>query len=339
MKKLLTFIYMVCLAMAVHSQGMTLQNEEKTDSTISVISYFCKNDTMEYQRTHGKMKIVDNDTTVTSSTIEKFMIVVTDSTSNGYEMELIPVSFEVEDDTNDFQSTLSKLLWEDYKNVHCRFTTDELGCVQHIQNWREIRDMLKKNYKTVFDSLYTSMPMMDSIMPRKQLENLLILGSSTEDGVKEQYDELDILFGLHGNQVTMEPVESDDVTEAGYPIHSCIESFYPAPQDEYDCEGDYVVQARTDTKLTGDDAKDLLGSTLGVIFNQEMTDSIDKYMNEALQDKKEGLTTTCYEKYCYFFNGWPKLMQKIEEVNLGDIVKRVSFDSIEWTSRRWETYH
>ena len=339
MKKLLTFIYMVCLAMAVHSQGMTLQNEEKTDSTISVISYFCKNDTMEYQRTHGKMKIVDNDTTVTSSTIEKFMIVVTDSTSNGYEMELIPVSFEVEDDTNDLQTTLSKLLWEDYKNVHCRFTTDELGCVQHIQNWREIRDMLKKNYKTVFDSLYTSMPMMDSIMPRKQLENLLILGSSTEDGVKEQYDELDILFGLHGNQVTMEPGESDDVTEAGYPIHSCIESFYPAPQDEYDCEGDYVVQARTVTKLTGDDTKNLLGSTLGVIFNQEMTDSIDKYMNEALQDKKEGLTTTCYEKYCYFFNGWPKLMQKIEEVNVGSIVKRVSFDSIEWTSRRWETYH
>ncbi len=339
MKRIFTFICIVSLSMAVYSQGITLQNEEDTDTTIAVIGYFCKNDTMEYQRAQGKMKIVDNDTTVTSAIIEKFMIVVTDSTSNGYEMELIPVSFEVEDSTNDIQVTLSKLLWEEYQNVHCRFTTDELGSVQHIQNWRDIRDMLKKNYKTAFDSLYTSMPMMDSIMPRKQLESLLILGCSTEEGIKEQYDELDMLFGLHGNQISMEPVESDDVSEAGYPIHSRIESFYPVQQDEYDCEGDYVVQARTDTKLTGDDAKDLLGSTLGVLFNKELTDSIDKYMNVAFKDKKEGMTMSCSEKYCYFFNGWPKLMQKVEEVNLGDIAKRVTYDAIEWTSRRWETYH
>ena len=322
--------------MTAHAQMKTLQNNENEDSTIAVVGYFSKNDTMEYQRVQGKMKIVDNDTTQRGEITEKFMIVVTDSTANGYKMEIIPVSCEIKDIDSDYQMRMASLLWNNIKGLRCRFTTDELGSVQHIENWREIRDVLKKSYVTVFDSLYASLPALDSVMPRKQLESLTLLGCSTEDGIKEQYDELDMLFGLHGNEVTMEPVETDDISEAGYPTHSRIESFYPAPKDEYDIEGDYVVNARTDTKLSGDDVKDLIGNTLGMLLAGEVSDSVKKYTNEALTDKKEGMTTTNYEQYCYFFNGWPKLMQKIVEINVAGLVRRIEYDSIEWTRRHWE---
>ena len=336
MKKYLTIIFLAIMTMTVQAQTMTLQNNEEEDSTIAVIGYFCKNDTMVFQRSQGKIKIIENDTTQLSGIVEKFMITVTDSTSNGYKMELIPLSCEIEKNDNDWQTRLAYLLWEDYKNLRCRFTTDELGSVQHIENWREIRDVLKKSYVTVFDSLYASMPGLDSVMPRKQLESLMLMGCTTEDGIKEQYDELDMLFGLHGSEITMDPVESDDISEAGYPTHTRIESFYPAKEDEYDFEGDYVVQARTITKISSDDVKDLLTTTLGVLLTGELSDSINKYTSEALSDKNEGMTTTNHEQYCYFFNGWPKLMQKIVEINVAGLVKRIEYDSIEWTSRIWQ---
>lgn len=335
MKKIFTFVLLAILSMTAHAQMKTLQNNENEDSTIAVIGYFSKNDTMEYQRVQGKMKIVDNDTTQRGEITEKFMVVVTDSTANGYKMEIIPLSCEIKDIDNDYQMRMASLLWNNIKGLRCRFTTDELGSVQHIENWREIRDVLKKSYVTVFDSLYASLPALDSVMPRKQLESLTLLGCSTEDGIKEQYDELDMLFGLHGSEVTMEPVETDDISEAGYPTHSRVESFYPAPKDEYDIEGDYVVNARTDTKLSGDDVKDLLSTTLGVLLTGEVSDSVSKYTNEALTNTKEGMTTTNYEQYCYFFNGWPKLMQKIVEINVAGLVRRIEYDSIEWTRRHW----
>ena len=335
MKKTFTLIFLTILTMTVNAQVTTLQKNEKEDSTIAVIGYFCKNDTMEYQRIQGKMKIVDNDTTQRGDVLEKFMVVVTDSTADGYKMEIIPISCEIEGEDNDYQTRMASLLWDEVKNLRCRFSTDELGKVLHIDNWREIRDVLKKSYAKVFDNLYSSMPGLDSVMPRKQLENLILLGCATEDGIKGQYDELDMLFGLHGSEVTMKPVESDDVSESGFPTHSYIESFYPAPEDEYDLEGDYVVQARTETQLSGDDVQDLVGSTLGMIFSGELSDSVKKYTDEALSGNKQGMTTINQEQYCYFFNGWPKLMKKIVEINLAGLVKRIEYDAIEWTRRRW----
>ena len=311
MKKTFTLIFLTILTMTVNAQVTTLQKNEKEDSTIAVIGYFCKNDTMEYQRIQGKMKIVDNDTTQRGDV------------------------FEIEGEDNDYQTRMASLLWDEVKNLRCRFSTDELGKVLHIDNWREIRDVLKKSYAKVFDNLYSSMPGLDSVMPRKQLENLILLGCATEDGIKGQYDELDMLFGLHGSEVTMKPVESDDVSESGFPTHSYIESFYLAPEDEYDLEGDYVVQARTETQLSGDDVQDLVGSTLGMIFSGELSDSVKKYTDEALSGNKQGMTTTNQEQYCYFFNGWPKLMKKIVEINLAGLVKRIEYDAIEWTRRRW----
>ncbi len=338
MKKILTIISMTIMAISLHAQETTLQNVEQEDSTIAVIAYFCKDDTMEYLRRQGKYKVVGNDTTDMGNITEKFRIAVTDSTSEGYKMEITPISMEVEGGENNYVIKMAQLLWNDLKNLRCRFSTDELGRVQHIENWREIRDVLKKSYVLVFDSLYTSIPGLDSVMPRKQMEGLIRLGSSTEDGIKEQYDELEMLFGMHGNEVNMESVESDDISEAGYPTHTLVESFYSAQTDEYDREGDYVIQARTDTKISFDDMTDLMSSTFGVLFTGEASDSINKYVNMALEEKKEGMTVSNHEQYCYSYNGWPKLMQKVTEIDIAGLAKRIEYDSIEWTFRRWGVF-
>ena len=136
--------------------------------------------------------------------------------------------------------------------------------------------------------------------------------------------------------MTRKPSESDYVSDAGYPTHMHIESFYPTPEDEFDIEGDYVIEARTDTKLSGDDVKDLLSSTLAVFLTGEVSDSVRKYSNLALDEQKEGMTTTTHEQYSYSFNGWPKLMRKMTEINIAGLVRRIEYDAVEWTRRRWQ---
>ena len=338
MKKIFTVLLMAVLGLSAHAQGMTLQSQEEEDSTIAVIGYFCKNDTMKYLRTQGKMKIVDNDTTVMNQITEEFMVVVTDSTANGYKMELIPLSCEVEDSTENYETRLAALLWKNMKDLRCRFTTNELGAVEHIENWREIRDALKKCYVAAFDELYTSIPDLDTYMPRKQLESILLLGCSTEDGIKEQYDELDLLFGLHGLEYNIDPVEKDNVSEQGYPTHTTAESFFSTKEDEYDVDGDYVIRVKTDTKMSADDMNDLLGSTMDVLFSKELKDSVSKYALDYLKENEDGLKISNTNQFCYFFNGWPKLIQTVAEINIGNLVKRIEYDTIEWTSRRWGVF-
>lgn len=339
MRKLILFVVFPFLMLSAHAQSTTLQHTEEEDTTISVIGYFCKNDTLEYRRIQGKDKIVDNDTTHIQELTERFMIVVNDSTSDGYKMELIPVSCEYEGNDSNLLSRLPLLIWDDYKKVHCHFTTDEMGSVKSIDNWREIRDMLKTCYKTVFDSLYTTVPRMDSIMPRKNLENLLLLGSSTQDGVKEQYDELELLFGCHGLVFQRGKSESDEMSEAGYPTHFHIEAFESPQEDEYDLEGDYAVLSRSDTSIPAEDTADLLSSTLGVLFSGDLlTDSITSSVKDLFVNNTEGLKVTRYQLFEYFFNGWPKLMRDIVETRIGDTACHIKYDIIEWTSHHWNMF-
>ena len=199
-----TICLLACLigmAMSAWSQNLVLGQEEETDDAIAVVGYFCKNDTMTYTRTTSKYKIVEGDTTMTNSFQEEFMIVVTDSTSKGYKMKLIPldVHFNGADDDEDEDNFLLKSLNQALGKIVCEFTTDELGQVQRIDNWRAIRDEVKKGIKLMCDTLYAAQPGMDSIMPRKQLEKILQLRFSTEEGVRESYEELEELFGLHGS--------------------------------------------------------------------------------------------------------------------------------------------
>ena len=95
MKRLLiSFVLNLCLAivsMTAWSQNLVLEQEEPDDE-IAVVGYFCKNDTMTYRQKHGKYIIQENDTTVSETVseqyVEEFMIVVTDSTSEGYKMKI-----------------------------------------------------------------------------------------------------------------------------------------------------------------------------------------------------------------------------------------------------------
>ena len=74
----------VCLGIGGSVASHGVADLEKQDSTISVIAYFCKNDTMKYVRTKTSFTVDVADTSaVDTAYCEEFMIIVRDSTADG----------------------------------------------------------------------------------------------------------------------------------------------------------------------------------------------------------------------------------------------------------------
>ena len=341
-RSLLSFILNLCLAsvaMAAWSQNLVLEQEE-ADDAIAVVGYFCKNDTMTYRQTHNKYKIQGSDTTISESYEEEFMIVVTDSTSDGYKMKYVPLSFTLHDAdtvTTIMTNAMSQLM----QSVVCEFTTDELGLLKSITNWREIRDQLRKGVKVTCDTLYGTIPELDSIMPRKSLENILLLQFSTEKGIRESYEELNDLFGLHGSVFDIGDKEVDS-EENGYPQHIQASIGYTTIEDEEnDFDGDYAIVSQTTTMIPAEDAMDYGMGSMSMMLSDMIIDSVNTVRDMIVDSIKtampQGIEMKVGEYYGYFVNGWPKECYYSRSIDLG-ISKDVETRSIEWTSRHWNIY-
>ena len=330
---------LACVAMASWSQNLML-NQEEPEDVIEVVGYFFKNDTITYRQTHNKYKIQENDTTVSESYVEEFMIVVTDSTSDGYKMKYVPLSFTLldADTVSDLMTNaMSRLM----QSVVCEFTTDEFGSIKSITNWREIRDQLKKGVKVTCDTLYATIPDLDSIMPRKSLENILLLNFSTEEGIRDSYEELESLFGLHGS--TFDHVDKEvDTEEQGYPQHISVRIGYTAIEDEEnDYDGDYAISTQSTTTIPVEDLMDLGLGALSMIVSDMANDSIEAIRNQIVDSlkiaKPNGAEIIVKEYYGFFMNGWPKEYYFEKAVDLG-FGQNIETRYIEWISRNWYFY-
>lgn len=341
-----TICLLACLigmAMSAWAQNLVLGQEEETDDAIAVVGYFCKNDTMTYTRTTSKYKIVEGDTTMTNSFQEEFMIVVTDSTSKGYKMKLIPldVHFNGADDDEDEDNFLLKSLNQALGKIVCEFTTDELGKVQRIDNWRAIRDEVKKGIKLICDTLYAAEPGMDSIMPRKQLEKILQLRFSTEEGVRESYEELEELFGLHGS--TFDIGDQDKDTDDGdYPTHIRARIGYTTVEhEEDDFEGDYAISTQSTMTMPVEDLMDIGFGAVSLMLSDMVNDSLDVVRDQVLDSLKtampQGIEIKESAYFGYFLNGWPKEHYYEKTIDMV-AAKSVESTYIEWISRNWNIY-
>ena len=244
---------MIGVAMTAWSQNKML-NQKEPENEIAVVGYFCKNDTMTYRQSHIKYKIENNDTTVSESYEEEFMIVVTDSTSDGYKMKYIPLSFTRHDaDTvKSLKTITTNAMSHMMQSVVCEFTTDEWGSLKSITNWREIRDQLNKAAKATCDSLFSTNPDLD----RESLEDFLLPDFSTEEDIRYLYEVLETLFGMHGSAYDICDKE-EDIEEQGLSGHISIWAGYtPIEEEGYDIDGDYAFSTQKTLTIPVEDVKD-----------------------------------------------------------------------------------
>ena len=336
MKKtlLLLILCLASVAMTAWSQNLVL-NQEDPEDVINVVGYFCKNDTMTYRQMHYKNKIQGNDTIVSEAYREEFMIVVTDSTSEGYKMKYIPQSFTLRDttipDTGTATSQMSInaiALRQLMQSVVCEFTTDEKGLLKSITNWREISDQLEKGVKATCDNLYAAIPDLDTTMLRRQLGVILALHFTTEEGIRNSYMELEDLFGLYGSTHDIGDKEIE-TEENGYPQIISSRVCYTTIEDEgndFD-DGDYSISSQITTSIPFDDVMNIGFGSLAITVSEMGNGSF----LEANPIDAEVLVSDFYG-FMFFKNGWPKKYYFEEAIGLGSC-ESIETRYIECTSR------
>ncbi len=313
-------------------QDSTLSQAEQ-DSAIAVVSFFSKNDTVDYVSVNQKFRLKNNDTIYTKDIVNRFRIVVADSTREGYLMRYIPLSYD------NMRPGLVQLI-DDYTTLplrmECRFRINEMGAIQRIDNWMEIRDNLKASYKTILDSVYRAQPQLEDFMPRQRVENLLLLRCSTEEGILNLYTPLKMMFSLHGTEFATGEYSMDD-TENGFPKHIDMTVGYTKPLKETDIEGDYLISAETTTDMKAEDLFDVIGAAIGMIGSDSITDQVtETYLSKQFGNMK--LQGHNLEYYAYFYNGWPKLvfMEKRIKGN-GETLAQELFH-MEWSAFHWNVW-
>lgn len=333
MKKILTLLLFVAFSANVSAQVQTAE-ASSADSLVNVVAYFCKNDTMGYNFQHVKMKVVDNDTTVNYYTGSEFRLIVRDSTSRGYRIELQPISNHFEDPTDSVMTEMIEKLVNSLGDVPLIFTTDEYGTVQHAENWREVRDFSRKAIKSILDSVYTRRPEMETSIARQRLEASLNMRVASEQAVLNSYEELSILFGLHGKAFNIGKVETDGTSGGGYPEHVTTVASYGKSSEDNGFDEDYYVNCLSEISIPAKDVSNLLMDQINLMSEYKMTEKEQQDMKSSLN---EDAKVSQLESFDYFFNGWPCDMELRKITDLKN-VRHIEIYRIQWTSRVWGLY-
>lgn len=301
MKNIYTLLLFIAFSANVNAQVQTAE-ASSADSLINVIAYFCKNDTMGYNYQNVKMKIVDNDTTVNFYSDSEFRLIVRDSTSQGYKFELQPISHHFETPEDTLMTQMMERLVNSLGDHPLIFTTDELGAIQHVENWREVRDFTRKVSKALMDSLYALKPEMEQAIARQRFEAALNMQFANEKAILESYEELVIMFGVHGKAFKIGKSEGDYVSDLGYPQHiTCVASYGKTSEDD-GFDDDYYINSLSEITIPAKDVGNLMIDQLNMMSEQKMTEEeLQKMASEIDEDAKVSVV----ESYDLFFNGWP----------------------------------
>ena len=341
MKRILTFLLaLISYTLTIQAQITSLQ-ENKEDSVINVIAYFCKGDTMKYTYTDAVYKITQKDTITSSYYTRDCMIVVTDSTSKGYKMEFTPLDIKLANDSSaeSKRTKMNVAILQGFKNVKIKFHTDEFGCIEAIDNWREVRDLCLKGIKLALDTLYQKDPQMDSIMPRKGFEGIIKLALNSEASVRKCVEELPLLFDYHGKQIKLGTTAETDSTSTVFPTKIRILATYATDEEEEGLDGDYSISCSSVTAIPPKEAMELVGNVFATLLTEGMSDKFNTLVKDSLtqQIKDDSLKVEQLEDYYYFGNGWPAHMQLMKSSGFS-MQKKVEYKSIEWYYRSWKGY-
>lgn len=333
MKKIIVFLLSIAFSANISAQLQTAE-ASSADSLVNVVAYFCKNDTMGYNFQHVKMKVVDNDTTVNYYTESEFRLIVRDSTNQGYKIELQPISNHYENPTDSVMTEMMEKLINSLGDVPLIFATDEYGTVRHAENWREVRDFSRKVIKSIIDSVYARKPEMESAITRQRLEASFNMRVANEQAVLDSYEELSIMFGLHGKAFNIGKIENDGTSAGGYPQHVTTVASYGKSSEDNGFDEDYYVNCLSETSIPAKDLSNQVMDLINLMSEHKMTEKEQQDIKSLLS---ENAKVSQLEAFDYFFNGWPCDMELRKITDLKN-VRHIEIYRIQWTSRVWGLY-
>lgn len=284
----------------------TYAQEANPDSTVDVVAYFSKNDSIKYTYIHNEFSVSEkNDTTNTMHIWHDFLLVVTDSTKEGYKVQYTLLDFSKPDTSStDFKARMSAAIFEKLKGLKLIFKLSELGELQKLENWKEVVQRCKDMPQQVSSMLFDKHPEVKKILNQKNFENLIKLSMKDEESVRELFPEMENLFMQHGNSFAygkqIVPREDKDVPEYKTETTITADTIAAGDGDEF---GGYFVLFNATATMPGEGLGSLISGIASAIGTDKLSEEADK-ASEQLDIKNMRIESQNYSEY--FWKGWPK---------------------------------
>lgn len=299
-------------SMDVHA-GQTDAATDDNDSTINVIGWFSKNDTLEYWISQGRWKINGQDTVKTTGVASKVRLVVTDSTAAGYKMDYTFLEFlgdsVAESSFGDFQNRLVEKLGKKVVGTTIQFETDEYGTITKYNNLGQIKKQAKSLFKDAMKE-FLEMPEVKGLKDMGLDLNDYVKGVDTDQLVDGYLEELKLLFLCHGLTYDLgESNSHEDATETAYENHT-----YTTVSTD-DENGTYSISTEVVNIVPQSDIKALVGGIVGEFNDKSIAENFEKEFDKQV---RIDATISSYFSSDYMPDGWPYRVVKQETTMIGD---------------------
>lgn len=281
MKKFILFVACT-LSVAgsmLHAQSTDAQETvARQDSTVDVIGWFAKNDTLDYWINESKWKISGEDTVMAAGVSTKVRIVVTDSTSKAYKMDYTFLEFYpdslADSAMGKLQNTIVKKYGDKIVGTTVHFETDEYGEITKFNNLSQI----KKQAKAIFKGAMSEVFALDEVKQAGISMRSALKEVDTDELIDGYLEELKMLFMHHGRSLRVgEFTEHEDATATSYENDTNIWV------SKNDGDGTYEIETRVTNIIPKDNVKAFLGG-LAEQFTDKKPDEINKTLDEVFDE-------------------------------------------------------
>ena len=270
------------------------------DSVISVTGYFCKNDTIDYWISETEWKFDNGDTIKTAGVSTKVRIVVTDSTSTGYNMTYTILDCvgdtSIDNEYSSFQTIIVEKLGKKIVGTTIEFETDEFG---HITKFNNL-DKIQKQAKSLYEDCINEIANYDGVKALMDagldVKKLIAEDVNIDELVDGYTKELNMLFTCHGMSYLIGKHHThEDATEAKYEN----DSYVTASKDSDD---DYHLSFEVVSIIPQSVVKDKVGELVGKLANNDVKED---FAAEYDKQVKGDATSDSYLGYYFTSTSWP----------------------------------
>ncbi len=306
----------MAISMALHSETpSTQENTAPQDSTINVIAWFNKQDTVTYVVNESSWKLNGTDTVLTASYSMTARINVVDSTANGYKMDYTFLEFPTDtlpdsaSAIDRFQKQITDKLARKIVGTTVHFETDEYGHITKYKNLGQIKKQAKSLFKEALNE-FSKFPEIQELKKMGFDVKEYAKNVDTDKLVDGYLEELNMLFMYHGLSMTLgESTENEDATDTQYE-----NTTYTSVSVDAD-DGSYCILNDVTSTIPRNELKEMVGGIVETFSNDSITDSFTKNFDAQVN---VDCTYEDYLKIDYLINGWPYSVVRQKATMIGD---------------------
>lgn len=288
-------------------ENMGTSDSTARDTTIAVIGWYNKHDTVTYWVNKGGWNVDDSDTIPIASVSMKVRINVVDSTPEGYKMDYTILEYPV--DTlpesasylEKFKHQLTTRLAGKIVGTTVHFETDEYGRIIKYNNLAEVKKRVKAVSKEVLKSI-SQLPEVKQLKKKGMDITSYAKNVDTDKMVEGYLEELDLLFLNHGHSVSVgEFTEHENATDSTFEKTTYIAAGIDAD------DGAYHIMYNVTTIVPQNSLKSLIGGLVQIFGNDSVKDNFNEKFDKEV---KVNATNRDCLKTDYLVNGWPYYLVK-----------------------------